>query len=185
MQILTEGQIIDNLSPCFRPIFGELKRQKVYSSEQILYAADFTDNMRSKVRGWGFMIFTDQRYLKVSRLDSNSGVSYYRTGSTWDKIVGNRIDDRRWVDPYRAYKKSYLANLKLPDFLDCKYSGIKGVIRNDYSAQDKSEQVRLVELRFEFYNRYGDIYKTFRDLDGIFICDLLTVAIRNDGKYPL
>ena len=183
MQIPTEAQIVENLSPCYRSIFGKIKRQKVYSGEKIFYAADFTGNGTPGLMDWGFMIFTTHRYLKIFMLSENlSGISYYKLGSNWDKILGEKVVDRRWMDPYKAYKESYLAKLELPKCSDFDYSTIKGVIRNDYSVQSKSRQIPLVELRLDFYDRFGDIFKTFKAKDGTFIYDLLNFAIRNGGK---
>jgi len=181
---LTEEQIVENLSPCYRPVFADVRRQKVYSGEPILYAADFAGN-RGSTPDCGFMIFTDRRYLKVFTLvEGGSGISYYRSGTGWDKILGKQVEERWWVDPRRYYSGRWSARLKNPDCWDFKYSTIKGIIRNDYSIQYNSEQIALVELRLEFSDRVGNIYKTFKSRDGVIVFELLNLAIEHNGKVP-
>ncbi len=185
LQQSTEAQIAGNLSPCYQPIFEDIRRQKIYSGERIFYAADFTGNYNIGSVDFGFMIFTDRRYLKVYLLtDAIGGISYFKSGSNWNTVLGQKVDNRRWMDPYGVRKESYWAKLKLADykFSDFAYSEIKGVIKNDYSVQYKSEHISLVELRLEFYGRSGDIYKTFKHRDGAFIHDLLNDAIQNHGN---
>lgn len=181
----TEAQIIENLSPCLRPKFAEIQRQRVYSGEPILYAAEFTGNSGGSTHDCGFMVFTDRRYLKVFTLvEGGEGISYYRSGSTWGMVLGKSVEERLWVDPGRYYSGRWLARLKDATCWDIKYSTIEGVIRNDYSVQHKSEQIALVELRLEFSNRVGNIYKTFKARDGVVVFDLLNLAIEHNGKVP-
>lgn len=186
MQPFTEAQIIENLSPCLRPKFVEIQRQKVYSGEPILYAAEFTGNRGGgSTPDCGFMIFTDRRYLKVFTLvEGGAGISYYRSGSTWGMVLGKPIEERLWVDPGRYYSGRWLARLKDATCWDFRYSTIRGVVRNDYSVQHSSEQVALVELRLEFSDRVGNIYKTFKARDGVIAFELLNLAIEHNGKVP-
>ena len=129
------------------------------------------------------MIFTDRRYLTIYNLNKGFvGNSYYKSGSNWDKLLGRKTEDRRWVDPHQDYKESYLIKLNLAKKLEIMYSTIKGFIEHNYSIQCVMEEVLLVELQLDFYDRSGDIYKTFKAQDGEFISDLLTRAIQNDGK---
>lgn len=186
MQNLTETQIAENLSLCFRPIFGDIRRQKVYADEKVVYAADFTSNANQVVKIWGFMVFTDRRYLQITATsESTMGASYYKSGSVWDKIMGRKADDRRWIDPYRSFTESYLAKLKLPDCWDFGYSSIKGFTRTDYSVEIGSDVIALVELHLEFHNRFGNFYETFKAKDGDYICELLTLATQNNGRLPV
>ncbi|MAT96426.1 MAG: hypothetical protein CL608_04715 [Anaerolineaceae bacterium] len=116
-----------------------------------------------------------------------SGVSYYQTGTAWDKLIGRKVENRRWFDPNQSYKKSFLAKLKLTNFdvSDFLYSTIKGIIKNAYSVSYGSKQVELVELHLEFNDRYGEIFKTFKAIDGNYIYDLLNHGLKNDGKLSL
>ena len=186
MQVFTEAQTLENLSPFYRPLFKKIRQEKIYSEEPILYAADFTGNDNSGTIDWGFMIFTDRRYLKVFRRgDGVSGISYYRSGTNWDKIMGKRVADRRWMEPHKSYKESYLAKLELPDCWDFEYSTLKGVVKNSYSVSYNSQDIQLIELRLEFHNRHVDIYKTFKAGDGEFVYSLLNLAMQNRGKIPI
>lgn len=185
MQPLTEAQIIENLSPCLRPKFVEIQRQKVYSGEPILYAAEFTGNSGGSTHDCGFMIFTDRRYLKVFTLvEGGAGISYYRSGSTWGMVLGKPVEERLWVDPGRYYSGRWLARLKDATCWDFRYSTIRGVVRNDYSVQHNSEQIALVELRLEFSDRVGDFYETFKARDGVIVFELLDLATKHNGKVP-
>lgn len=187
MQALTEAQIIENLHPYYRSMYREIVRQRVYSGEQVFYAADCTGNQEYlSLIEYGFMIFTNQRYLEVfDDIEKVAGVSYFKSGSNWDKILGQKVDDRRWIELERTYREPDRPRSKLPDCRDSAYSDIKGIIRNDHAIRHKNEHIPLVELRFDLHLRYGKIYRTFRGNDGAVIFDLLNLAIQNGGKLPI
>ena len=88
MQTLTEAEALANLSPCFHSTFKTTLRQKVFSNEQIIYAADLTAHQGNKRLEWGFMVLTNQRYLQITANDEDLGISYFKSVVT---LIGSAM----------------------------------------------------------------------------------------------
>lgn len=140
----------------------------MYLDEHILYAANFT-RTGTGLDQWRFLVFTNKRYFKTYHLTQVSeGVWYKKSGISLFRKSSEL--NRQWIFPPKILPPMAVKEQRVDEF---SLSDIKGIVKNNYTASHHGLDIELVELRFDFYNRYKVGYKVFEAKDGEYIAKLI------------